>query len=259
MGGWACARTVRIAGLCGASRTASPPACFASHQLRPRWPWSSPPVALRWSAKRCRRWPTATPRPRGRWRQRGHTGCNWARQPWRPGAARPPSVSGSVVRAWRSPCPRSRPRQQGLPGGWGGRSPRCGPPAPAEAGACASAAPCYAPEDCVQAEALWQSLCPRGPSTRPRTSVGSSPVSVRPRRCVAAAQRSSGHGRPHRVSPLPRRWGPSAQRRRARARGEREQIHGPPIHIKLSTPRKLLWHYRVALHTIMPAEQGASL
>jgi hypothetical protein len=27
------------------------------------------------------------------------------------------------------------------------------------------------------------------------------------------------------------------------------------IHIKLSTPRKLLWHYRVATHTIMPASQ----
>src|SRR5262245_43300478 len=28
-----------------------------------------------------------------------------------------------------------------------------------------------------------------------------------------------------------------------------------PIHIKLSTFRKLLWHYRVATHTIMPASQ----
>jgi len=27
------------------------------------------------------------------------------------------------------------------------------------------------------------------------------------------------------------------------------------IHIKLSTPRKLLWHYRVATHTIMPASK----
>jgi hypothetical protein len=25
-----------------------------------------------------------------------------------------------------------------------------------------------------------------------------------------------------------------------------------PMHIKLSTSRKLLWHYRVATHTIMP-------
>jgi hypothetical protein len=29
----------------------------------------------------------------------------------------------------------------------------------------------------------------------------------------------------------------------------------PPMHIKLSTPRKLLWHYRVATHTIMPASK----
>ena len=29
----------------------------------------------------------------------------------------------------------------------------------------------------------------------------------------------------------------------------------PPMHIKLSTPRKLLWHYRVAPHTIMPASK----
>jgi hypothetical protein len=28
-----------------------------------------------------------------------------------------------------------------------------------------------------------------------------------------------------------------------------------PMHIKLSTFRKLLWHYRVATHTIMPASQ----
>src|SRR5262245_60173089 len=28
-----------------------------------------------------------------------------------------------------------------------------------------------------------------------------------------------------------------------------------PMHIKLSTPRKLLWHYRVATHTIMPASK----
>jgi hypothetical protein len=28
-----------------------------------------------------------------------------------------------------------------------------------------------------------------------------------------------------------------------------------PIHIKLSTPRKLLWHYRVATPTIMPASK----
>ena len=28
-----------------------------------------------------------------------------------------------------------------------------------------------------------------------------------------------------------------------------------PMHIKLSTPRKLLWHYRVATHTIMPVSK----
>jgi hypothetical protein len=28
-----------------------------------------------------------------------------------------------------------------------------------------------------------------------------------------------------------------------------------PMHIKLSTSRKPLWHYRVATHTIMPASQ----
>ena len=27
------------------------------------------------------------------------------------------------------------------------------------------------------------------------------------------------------------------------------------MHIKLSTPRKLLWHYRVAIATIMPASK----
>src|SRR6476620_7770630 len=27
------------------------------------------------------------------------------------------------------------------------------------------------------------------------------------------------------------------------------------MHIKLSTPRKLLWHYRVATHTIRPASE----
>ena len=159
MGVWACARTVRSAGLCGASRTASPPACVASHQLRPRWPWSSPPVALRWSAKRWRRWPTATPRPRGRWRQRGHTGCNLARQPWRPGAARPPSVSGSLVSAWRSPCPSRAPGNRGCLLRVGRSQPSVRAPRPCYAGSCASAAPCYAPEDCVQAAALRQS-CP---------------------------------------------------------------------------------------------------
>src|SRR4029453_7140344 len=29
----------------------------------------------------------------------------------------------------------------------------------------------------------------------------------------------------------------------------------PPMHIKLSTPRNLLWHYRVATRTIMPANK----
>jgi hypothetical protein len=28
-----------------------------------------------------------------------------------------------------------------------------------------------------------------------------------------------------------------------------------PMHIKLSTPRKLLWHYRVATPTIMPTSK----
>jgi hypothetical protein len=37
-------------------------------------------------------------------------------------------------------------------------------------------------------------------------------------------------------------------------RGEGVTRH-VPIHIKLSTPRKLLWHYRVATHTIMPASK----
>jgi hypothetical protein len=37
-----------------------------------------------------------------------------------------------------------------------------------------------------------------------------------------------------------------------RARGT---VPNDPMHIKLSTPRKLLWHYKVATPTIMPASK----
>src|SRR5215471_18864236 len=39
------------------------------------------------------------------------------------------------------------------------------------------------------------------------------------------------------------------------SRGGRGHVKLCPMHIKLSTPRKLLWHYRVATPTIMPASK----
>ena len=177
MGGWACARTVRIAGLCGASRTASPPACFASHQWRPRWPWSSPTVALRWSAKR-----------------------------------------------WKALAPR-----------------------PCEAGACASAAPGYAPEDCVQAAALWQALCPGARARGPGPAWAALPC---PSGLAAALQRPRGPAAT--AAPTASARSPDGGARRAEATGKGRGSGGPITapHSRLSPPGG-------AQAARAPAERGA--
>ena len=171
-------------------------------------------------------WALATARPHG-----GHLGAATRAPRCREAA---PRVGARGARL-AEPLPPARPRPQGRPtAGGAGAALGAGPP-PLRGGRLRQRSAWLRPRGRRARGGPVAGAVPQGPAHAAPDQRG--PLSrvrqAAPRRCSGPAVQRP-RPPPPASAPLPRRWGPSAQRRRARARGERGPITAPPA--RLSPP-----------------------